>query len=90
MIYGYVGIGMSSANMAYEVAFLMNYDHAIFIGQDLAYGNDGNSHATHHVYGEDEVKLNDDDSYVTAYGGKGLVRTTLVWKLFMGFFVSVT
>lgn len=86
--YGYVGIGMSSANMAYEVAFLMNFDHAVFIGQDLAYGNDGNSHATHHVYGEDEVKLKDDDSYVTAYGGKGLVRTTLVWKLFMGFFVS--
>lgn len=86
--HGYIGIGMSSANLAFELAFLMNYDHVIFIGQDLAYGNDGNSHATHHVYGEDEVKSKDDDSYITAYGGKGLIRTTIVWRLFLGFFVS--
>jgi len=86
--HGYMGIGMSSANLAYELAFLMNYDHVIFIGQDLAYGNDGNSHATHHVYGEDEVKSNPGDSFVTAYGGEGTVRTTTVWRMFLGFFVS--
>ncbi len=86
--HGYIGIGMSSANLAYELAFLMNYDHVIFIGQDLAYGNDGNSHAMHHVYGENEIKSNPDDSFVTAYGGEGTVRTTNVWKMFLGFFAS--
>jgi len=86
--HGYIGIGMSSANMAFELAFLMNYNHVIFIGQDLSYGKDGNSHAMDHVYGEDEVKGNEGDSYVTAYGGDGVVRTNNIWKLFLGFIVS--
>jgi len=86
--YGYIGIGMSSANLAYELAFLMNYDHVIFIGQDLAYGNDGKSHAQNHVYGEDEVESKDSDSFVTAYGGHGVVKTTDIWRMFLGFFVS--
>lgn len=86
--YGYLGIGMSSANLAYELAFLMNYDHVVFIGQDLAYGNDGKSHAQNHVYGEDEVEQKDDDSFITAYGGHGVVRTTDIWRMFLGFFVS--
>lgn len=86
--YGYIGIGMSSANMAFELAFLMDYKNVIFIGQDLAYGNDGKSHAQNHVYGEDEVKTQDGDSFVTAYGGKGMARTNDIWRLFLGFFVS--
>ncbi|MGE4399602.1 MAG: motility associated factor glycosyltransferase family protein [Campylobacterales bacterium] len=86
--YGYIGIGMSSANMAFELAFLMNYKSVIFIGQDLAYGTDGKSHAQNHVYGEDEVKIRDEDSFITSYGGKGLARTNDIWRLFLGFFVS--
>ncbi len=86
--YGYIGIGMSSANLAFELAFLMDYKSVIFIGQDLAYGTDGKSHAQNHVYGEDEVKIRDEDSFITSYGGKGLVRTNDIWRLFLGFFVS--
>lgn len=86
--YGYIGIGMSSANMAFELAFLMNYKSVIFIGQDLAYGADGKSHAQNHVYGEDERKTQESDSFVTAYGGKGTVRTNDIWKMFLGFFVT--
>lgn len=86
--HGYLGIGMSSANLAFELAFLMNYDHVILIGQDLAYGSDGNSHAQNHVYGETEVQSREDDSYVTAYGNKGVVKTTTIWRMFLGFFVS--
>ncbi len=86
--YGYIGIGMSSANMAFELAFLMDYKSVIFIGQDLAYADDGKSHAQGHVYGEDEVEIKEEDSFITAYGGHGLVRTNDIWKMFLGFFVT--
>ncbi len=86
--YGYIGIGMSSANMAFELAFLMDYKSVVFIGQDLAYGSDGKSHAQNHVYGEDEVKTKDGDSFITAYGGNGMARTNDIWRMFLGFFVS--
>ncbi len=86
--YGYIGIGMSSANMAFELAYLMDYDAAIFIGQDLAYAENGKSHAENHVYGENEVELKDADSFITGYGGERLARTNDIWRLFHGFFVT--
>ena len=73
--YGYIGIGMSAANMAHELAYIMNYSDVILIGQDLAYGDDGLSHAKDHVYGEDEVKGYKTDTYVTKWGGNGKVKT---------------
>jgi hypothetical protein len=84
--YGYLGVGMSAANMAYELAYAMGYKTIALIGQDLAYGEDGNSHAKGHVLGENEVKFKDSDEYVTAYGGKGLIRTSRVWSMFKNFF----
>jgi len=86
--FGYIGIGLSAANMAFELAFLMDFDAVIFIGQDLAYGDDGKSHAKEHIFGENEVSLKDEDIYMPAYGGKGLARTNEIWKLFHGFFVT--
>lgn len=86
--YGYCGVGLSAANMAYEIAFLMDCDNLILIGQDLSYASDGKSHATNHVYGESEVQHRDTDSYITAYGGKGTVKTTEIWRLFLGYFVT--
>jgi hypothetical protein len=86
--YGYIGIGMSSANMAFELSFLLGYKNVIFIGQDLAYGEDGKSHAQNHVYGEDEVQTKEEDSFVAAYGGKGTARTNDIWRLFLGFFIT--
>jgi hypothetical protein len=55
--YGYLGIGMSAANMAYELAYLLGFKEIVLIGQDLAYAEDGRSHASGHVYGENEVKF---------------------------------
>ncbi|MEY4504181.1 MAG: hypothetical protein RL154_474 [Pseudomonadota bacterium] len=87
--YGYCGIGMSSANMAYDVAYLMGFKTLILIGQDLAYADDGKSHAAGHVYGEDE-KTDEYDANITvpAWGGNGSVVTTEVWTLFRNYFVS--
>ena len=84
--YGYMGIGMSAANMAYELAFLLKHKTIVLIGQDLAYSEDGTSHAKGHVYGENEVKFKEDDTYVLAYGGEKMIRTTKVWNMFRNYF----
>jgi len=84
--FGYLGIGMSAANMAYELAYLMGYKTIILIGQDLAYSEDGQSHANGHVLGEKEVEFKESDEYVTKYGGQGTIRTTKVWNMFRNFF----
>ena len=84
--YGYVGLGMSSANMAHELAYLMGFSSCVLIGQDLAYGKDGKSHSSGHTFGEDEVKHKEDDELVLAYGGDEQIRTTKIWKMFLNFF----
>lgn len=84
--YGYLGIGMSAANMAYELAYNMGYKTIVLIGQDLAYSEEGQSHANGHVLGEKEVKYKDTDVFVTKYGGNGTIRTTRVWNMFKNFF----
>jgi hypothetical protein len=82
--WGYIGQGMSAANLAYELATKIEYKNIILIGQDLAYGKDGSSHSKNHIFGEDEVKHNKTkDDYITAYGGEGKVKTTWAWKLFL-------
>ena len=41
--YGYLGIGHSCANMAYQLAYVLGHQNIVFIGQDLAFGKDGAS-----------------------------------------------
>lgn len=84
--WGYIGIGMSAANMAYELMYHSGFKTCILIGQDLAYAKDGKSHAQGHVFGENEVKQSELDSWVEAYGGEGKIKTTAVWNMFRGFF----
>jgi hypothetical protein len=84
--YGYLGIGMSAANMAYELAYFLGFKKIVLIGQDLAYAKSGESHANGHVFGKDEVKFKDTDEYVVEYGGKGKIRTSRVWQMFRNFF----
>lgn len=84
--WGHIGIGMSSANMAYELVYHSHFKTCILIGQDLAYGEDGTSHTDGHVFGSQEVKYKESDSFVEAYGGGKKVRTTIVWNMFRGFF----
>lgn len=85
--FGYLGAGMSAANMGYELALSMNYDHIALIGQDLAFSEDGKaSHSKGHIFNADEIKIQDSDLYTPKYGGKGEIRTTLVWDMFRNFF----
>ncbi len=84
--YGYIGVGMSAANMAYELVVHSDFKRCILIGQDLAFGEDGSSHAKGALYGENEITPKEDKLFVTKYGGEGEVETTKVWKLFLNFF----
>ncbi len=84
--YGYLGVGMSAANLAHELAIAMGYENVILIGQDLAFGDDGTSHASNHFFGVDEEKTEGHEEYVTRYGGEGLIRTTQYWIMFKNYF----
>lgn len=82
--YGYIGIGMSAANMAYETAYHAKFKTIILIGQDLAYGTEGQSHSDGHVFGS--LQQNKDAFEVEAYGGNGTVTTNQIWNMFRNFF----
>ncbi|WP_345993117.1 6-hydroxymethylpterin diphosphokinase MptE-like protein [Sulfurimonas sp. HSL-1716] len=86
--YGYLGIGMSAANMAYEMMFHANFENCILIGQDLAYGADGSTHSEGHLYGIQERDKNKQRYMIPAYGGEGTVESTVIWRLFKNFFES--
>lgn len=75
--YGYLGIGHSTANQAYQLAYVLGHKNIVLIGQDLAFAPDGSSHAKGHAFAQADEYL-----YVTAYGGEGEVRTTYVWDKF--------
>ena len=86
--YGYIGVGMSAANMAYEMAVYARFQRVILIGQDLAFSESGSSHAQNAVYGENEINPQERKDMVSlpAYGGKGEVKSTSIWKLFLEFY----
>lgn len=89
--YGYAGIGMSAANMTYELIVHSKFERCIFIGQDLAFAPDGKTHSKDAIFGENESQYKKSDNtlekiLVPAYGGKGFVETSSVWKMFLNFF----
>ncbi|MBX7490690.1 motility associated factor glycosyltransferase family protein [Helicobacter turcicus] len=89
--YGYAGIGMSAANMAYEIIVHSKFERCVFIGQDLAFGKDGKTHSKDAIFGEQEEQYKPatntlDKILVPAYGGKGVVETNRVWNMFLNFF----
>jgi len=87
--YGYLGEGLSAANLAHELSMVMGYERCVLIGQDLAFGEDGTSHADDHFYGINEENIKESDPYTEKYGGNGKIRTTVYWKIFMNAFERV-
>jgi hypothetical protein len=83
--YGYLGVGMSAANLAHEYAINLNPKQIIFIGQDLAFGDDNTSHAQDHTFTVNEEKIEGHDIFIEKYGGGGTVRTTQYWVLFKNY-----
>ncbi|HED7265725.1 TPA: motility associated factor glycosyltransferase family protein [Campylobacter jejuni] len=79
--FGYIGVGASVTNMAYELAASLRHENIILIGQDLAYAKDGSSHPKEHIFGNEGEKIRG-EVYTLAYGGEKQVRTQLTWNLF--------
>ncbi|MDR1911165.1 MAG: DUF115 domain-containing protein [Helicobacteraceae bacterium] len=92
--HGYAGIGMSAANLGYELAFLLGYKQVALIGQDLSYSlDDKTTHASDHIFGERDPSVikhmdTEEKIYFPAWGGKGKVRSNSVWELFRNFFIQ--
>ena len=84
--WGYAGIGMSASNMAFDFAILSQYKHIAFIGQDLAFGEDGTTHSKGAIYGEKEKQYKAELMIDGYYGGK--VPTTPIWQQFLYYLLN--
>jgi len=84
--WGYLGGGMSSANFLYNFFMISDLKNLVFIGQDLAFGEDGNSHSKNHVIKKNEIK-HEVIGEITAYGGVGKVKTHKYWNIFLNDFI---
>ncbi|MBT0741582.1 motility associated factor glycosyltransferase family protein [Campylobacter lari] len=80
--YGYLGSGMSVANMAYDLAVKLGHKNIILIGQDLAYDENGNSHPKEYLHTQESENDRKEGLFITAYGGNGKVETNKWWILF--------
>ncbi|VEJ05590.1 Motility accessory factor 3 [Campylobacter lari] len=80
--YGYLGTGMSVANMAYDLAIKLGHKNIILIGQDLAYDENGNSHPKEYLHTQESENDRKEGLFITAYGGNGKVETNQWWILF--------
>jgi len=87
--YCFLGYGSSVANMAHEIAILSGFKQCVLIGQDLAYAEDGKSHAAGHVYGETSIKQDNNAVLVKRYGGEGEIKSHFIWRLFKNNFEEV-
>ncbi|WP_410689028.1 motility accessory factor [Campylobacter lari] len=80
--YGYLGSGMSVANMAYDLAVKLGHKNIILIGQDLAYDENGNSHPKEYLHTQESENDRKQGLFITAYGGNGKVETNMCWDIF--------
>ena len=80
--FGYIGVNHSVSNMSFELAAYLKHENIALIGQDLAYDDSGKSHPDEYMYVEEVDVKNAALLEATAYGGKGVVKTSAVWELF--------
>lgn len=78
--------GMSVSHMSFQLALYLKHTNIILIGQDLAFGEDGKAHSKGYSRGEEQGILSLPRTKIKAYGGKGFVETTEIWKLFKEIF----
>ena len=83
--WGYIGVGMSAANMAFDFAYICQFKNIVLIGQDLAFGEGGNTHAKGAVYGEKEEVYEKGAFYIKGYYGNE-IKTSRTWNLFLNTF----
>ncbi|EGJ6872436.1 motility associated factor glycosyltransferase family protein [Campylobacter coli] len=72
----------SVAHMSYFLSVLLNHKNIIFIGQDLAYAKNGNSHPDDYQNSATYESQTYEHILTEAYGGNGKVETHEVWIFF--------
>ncbi|EGG1556341.1 motility associated factor glycosyltransferase family protein, partial [Campylobacter jejuni] len=80
--FGYFNMGFSVAHMACYLSLHLNHKNIIFIGQDLAYAENGNSHPDDYQNSANYESQMYEHILTTAYGGNGKVETHHVWLMF--------
>ncbi|EAK5737335.1 motility associated factor glycosyltransferase family protein, partial [Campylobacter coli] len=80
--FGYFNMGFSVAHMACYLSLHLNHKNIIFIGQDLAYAENDNSHPDDYQNSANYESQMYEHILTEAYGGKGEVKTHHVWLMF--------
>ncbi|EHY0868008.1 motility associated factor glycosyltransferase family protein [Campylobacter jejuni] len=80
--FSYAAVGFSVAHMACYLSLHLNHKNIIFIGQDLAYAENGNSHPDDYQNSANYESQMYEHILTEAYGGKGEVKTHHVWLMF--------
>ncbi|AJC84040.1 motility accessory factor [Campylobacter peloridis] len=81
--YGYCDLSFNSvANLAYNFAVSLEYENIILIGQDLAFGKDGNSHPNEFLHGTNLDSSRYEYIKTLGYGGKSEIYTHAAWMLY--------
>ncbi|HEC1763433.1 TPA: motility associated factor glycosyltransferase family protein [Campylobacter lari] len=83
--FGYLDIGINVAHFAYNFAISLGFSNVIIIGQDLAFSEDGASHADADVFSFGDIKTIEDNREklkVLAYNKQGFVKTHIAWDEF--------
>ncbi|WP_072235922.1 motility associated factor glycosyltransferase family protein, partial [Campylobacter coli] len=80
--FSYAAVEFSVAHMSYFLSVLLNHKNIIFIGQDLAYAENGNSHPDDYQNSANYESQMYKHILTEAYGGKKEIKTHHVWLMF--------
>ncbi|EPO4041807.1 motility associated factor glycosyltransferase family protein [Campylobacter upsaliensis] len=73
---------VSVAHMALAIALELEFKELVFIGQDLAYNEQGNSHPKDYQHSANFESEAYEKIKVVAYGGEGFVESHEIWIFF--------
>ncbi|EAI1799331.1 DUF115 domain-containing protein [Campylobacter jejuni] len=80
--FSYAAVGFSVAHTLSYLATYLNHKNIIFIGQDLAYAENGNSHPDDYQNSANYESQMYEHILTEAYGGKKEIKTHEVWIFF--------
>ncbi|MGI8093064.1 motility associated factor glycosyltransferase family protein [Campylobacter coli] len=84
--FSYAAVGFSVAHTLSYLATHLSHKNIIFIGQDLAYAENGNSHPDDYQNSATYESQMYEHILTIAYGGNGKVETHSIWLLFKNWF----
>ncbi|EGP7987281.1 motility associated factor glycosyltransferase family protein [Campylobacter jejuni] len=84
--FSYAAVGLSVAHTLSYLATYLSHKNIIFIGQDLAYAENGNSHPDDYQNSANYESQMYEHILTEAYGGNGKVETHSIWLLFKNWF----